>query len=528
MMKRSTVVTFQRVLLVSMLAVCLVTVSLAFEPDWVQAITGESDTTIPLAIESHPDGGALVFGQGYFTDSSTDEFAVVRLGVDGDVLSTYTYPGRVLASAERSPDGGFGFLGLMADGASVMKLNADGSHAWTWVFSGGDAGPVQIEISKSGKLYSLFGRYDPHLVCLTSSGELVYDIDIPDGLPSRLFKVDSDDNVYFCDHPDGIVRFAKFDSRFELLWDLTLPESDGVFARRLRLRSGGGGPVLLNDGHDGARVIAFRPNGEVEWRRDLSLDVSFAPENLWIGPAGEVSITGVVTHSVNSLSVSSALITADGSSLWQGEGSDLFFDIDRPHVGVTHHGGLYSAAVGHSEEHPGGALNIAAWTASGDLLDEGSVATEYYQEYTELSAVISYGICVDPFDNIYALYEVMDPQHGPSHMEVVGWHGFARLLEAEEGISPVAQPGSVALSPAWPNPFNASTSLRITLVNPQRVTLQVHDVLGRRVMQLVQGQQMAEGEHTISLRGENLPSGTYLITLQGETMSTSRRVTLVK
>ena len=88
-------------------------------------------------------------------------------------------------------------------------------------------------------------------------------------------------------------------------------------------------------------------------------------------------------------------------------------------------------------------------------------------------------------------------------------------------------PETFALAPAYPNPFNPATTLRLTLPQAQRVTVTVYDVLGRAVAVLHRG-PLAAGAHRLIFEAEGLPGGTYFVRAAGSTVTRTRIVTLVK
>lgn len=74
-------------------------------------------------------------------------------------------------------------------------------------------------------------------------------------------------------------------------------------------------------------------------------------------------------------------------------------------------------------------------------------------------------------------------------------------------------PRSARLLSNYPNPFSSATMLSYVLSAPQRVRLEVFDVLGRSFGVLVDGWQPA-GTHHARFDGAGLPPGLYLYRLQ--------------
>ncbi|MBS1260790.1 MAG: C5a peptidase [Calditrichaeota bacterium] len=73
-----------------------------------------------------------------------------------------------------------------------------------------------------------------------------------------------------------------------------------------------------------------------------------------------------------------------------------------------------------------------------------------------------------------------------------------------------ALPAEYALSDAYPNPFNPSTTLEVSLPEAAALTVDVYNIAGRRVATLAQGRHEA-GRHTLTFDGANLASGVYFI-----------------
>lgn len=88
-------------------------------------------------------------------------------------------------------------------------------------------------------------------------------------------------------------------------------------------------------------------------------------------------------------------------------------------------------------------------------------------------------------------------------------------------------PSRFTLSQNYPNPFNPSTSISYTISEPGLVKLEVFDVLGQKVADLVNEVQTA-GTHKIAFEASEIPSGIYIYRLSSDGQQTTRRMTLIK
>lgn len=98
-----------------------------------------------------------------------------------------------------------------------------------------------------------------------------------------------------------------------------------------------------------------------------------------------------------------------------------------------------------------------------------------------------------------------------SLMDNMGSTGGVVRTASEESYTGVEELVKLELS-SYPNPFSASTNIRFTLANDQRVEVEVYDMLGRNIKQLADG-EFAQGEHTINWNADKLEQGKYFIRL---------------
>ncbi|GAB5521619.1 MAG: hypothetical protein RhofKO_38700 [Rhodothermales bacterium] len=88
-------------------------------------------------------------------------------------------------------------------------------------------------------------------------------------------------------------------------------------------------------------------------------------------------------------------------------------------------------------------------------------------------------------------------------------------------------PQEAGLGVNYPNPFTQHTTIPYQLDQAGRVQLEVFDLLGRRVAELVDDVQAA-GTYTVPFETNALPSGTYLYRLRTEDHTETRTMIVVK
>ncbi len=103
------------------------------------------------------------------------------------------------------------------------------------------------------------------------------------------------------------------------------------------------------------------------------------------------------------------------------------------------------------------------------------------------------------------------------------------VTEIEEEINDIGY----ELLQNYPNPFNPVTNIFYSVPEKSQVTIKVYDILGREVVELVNGHR-EPGTYSISFNGSRLSSGMYVVSMQaGEfsyrrNFSRSRKILLMK
>jgi hypothetical protein len=94
-----------------------------------------------------------------------------------------------------------------------------------------------------------------------------------------------------------------------------------------------------------------------------------------------------------------------------------------------------------------------------------------------------------------------------------------------EPTIPVSQ--DIGLFSAFPNPFNAQTTIRYTLPAPSNISIDIFDIMGRKIETLISEKQQA-GEHSIVWNADGKPSGIYFYRLKVGDVSKTEKCILLK
>ncbi len=79
----------------------------------------------------------------------------------------------------------------------------------------------------------------------------------------------------------------------------------------------------------------------------------------------------------------------------------------------------------------------------------------------------------------------------------------------------------------YPNPFNATTTLRFSLPTARRVRLTLYNLLGEELLTILDEERDA-GEHRVSFDAKDFASGLYFVNLSSDGFSETRKVLLQK
>ena len=110
------------------------------------------------------------------------------------------------------------------------------------------------------------------------------------------------------------------------------------------------------------------------------------------------------------------------------------------------------------------------------------------------------------------------------YIDAIEFRGFG---PAAKLANEVPLPDEFNLSQNYPNPFNASTDITFALPQAAHVAVDVYNILGQHVTNLMDGHADA-GYHTVTWDASNVASGVYFYRLTTEDMVQTRKMMLLK
>jgi hypothetical protein len=110
--------------------------------------------------------------------------------------------------------------------------------------------------------------------------------------------------------------------------------------------------------------------------------------------------------------------------------------------------------------------------------------------------------------------------------------GGTDIVSEVEEIPIIKLPENIILRQNYPNPFNPNTEISFSLPRAGAVQLDVFNILGQRVISLIDG-ELPAGHHTVSWDGEDIngnqvASGVYFCRLKTDNFEQTRKMQLLK
>lgn len=208
---------------------------------------------------------------------------------------------------------------------------------------------------------------------------------------------------------------------------------------------------------------------------------------------------GIRGEDVGSITDAGAILVMQGSAsgIFPG-GAQYNYHQDNPNIeGDADEGDLFGHAL-----------------ATGDFDNDGFVDVAVGVPNEEINGALEAGA-------VNVLYNVFSTTLPASDY----WYQSAMPV-ANEPESP-GVPTEFSLQPAYPNPFNPSTTIQYNVAEAGAVRIAVYDALGRQVTILADDQH-TPGHHEVVFDAQGLASGVYLVRMEAGSTVQTQRITLQK
>ena len=159
--------------------------------------------------------------------------------------------------------------------------------------------------------------------------------------------------------------------------------------------------------------------------------------------------------------------------------------------------------------------------------DEGRVADQvaYDSSFPYLSGASMYLKNIASDNAIDTSWAMSETPYGDGDY---GTPGRAWDDSTSAGIDDVIElPKEFVLYPAYPNPFNPTTTIRFNIVITDASLLEIYDITGQMVETLV-NERLLSGKHEIIWNASNQSSGVYFVCLSNSTFQQTQKLILLK
>ena len=134
-------------------------------------------------------------------------------------------------------------------------------------------------------------------------------------------------------------------------------------------------------------------------------------------------------------------------------------------------------------------------------------------EFTQLDASVDNSNLLLQIASTSRVGSIIRPPHNP--------------LTPTDDIGTYPAPGKPNLHQNYPNPFNPQTKIAFTISELSNVSLNVYDLSGKQVGELV-NEQKAPGNYEVIFNGQNLASGFYIYKLTAGSFTEIKKMSLIK
>ena len=145
-------------------------------------------------------------------------------------------------------------------------------------------------------------------------------------------------------------------------------------------------------------------------------------------------------------------------------------------------------------------------------------------EYQKVGYVAGFGTTTEPKNYSYtdSKLQAGNYVYRLKQEDMNGASTYSKEVEVE-----VTTPATFSLEQNYPNPFNPTTMIQYSIPADQQVSLNIYNLLGQKVLTLVNEVQKA-GQHEVNFNASDLASGVYFYKLEAGSLSSIKKMILMK
>ena len=452
------------------------------------------------SVHQTTDGGFIAAGHTTPSTSFYSDVYLVKTDAFGDTVWTRTFGGNLSDKGydvKQTDDSGYIVVGYIRPPGEVftdvylIKTDENGDEIWAHNYGedDGDIGYSAIQTLDGG--YMVTG----YVNIISSDQCYIF-----------LMRTDADGDTVWTRTFDNYYMQGKG-------WDV-IRTQDGNYVAAGQTWPTGNGNVFL---------MKFDDNGDTLWMRNYGGDLlEFGNSVKQTQDGGFIIAGGSKSYGEGQYDVYLIRTDSEGDTLWTRTYGGYLDDFGHC-LDITFDGGYIIAGMSESFV----ALGIddlylirtdeygdTLWTSTYGDSGDGDIDWGYSVEQTTDGGFIVAGK-TQSYTNPY------------SRMWLLRFRWDGVLVEDWKEIQPVG----FQLLPAYPNPFNAQTTIPFTLDRAGKVKIDVFDITGRSVgVQYIESLQtwFSAGYHEVVWNAEGMSSGVYLVRMIGDSYSQTQKLLLIK
>jgi len=559
---------------------------------WVRKYNGAADTS-DWANAIGVDGSGNVYVTGGIVDSGTWEdydYATIKYYPNGDIAWVRKYRGLGdsydVADAIAVDDSGnvyvTGQSGTEEDDYVTIKYYPNGDTAWMRRYNGpayDDDRASAIAVDGSNNVYvtgeSEGGGTDDDYATIKyyPDGDTAwvrrYNGPGNSGDYASAIAVDGSGNVYVTGYSDVSDTLPTNQQYATIKY---YPNGDTAWVRRYNgpgndwdwayaIAVDGSGNVYVTGSsvgsgtHNDYATIKYYPNGDTAWVRRYNgegsgWDIAYA---ITVDSCGNVYVTGESYSSQTDFDYLTIKYDSSGNELWvetyngPGNGFDMAYAIavyGCNNVYVT--GSSVGSGTGNDYatiKYVQGLSRVSitddAFVPEADTVTVGD-SVRWTNNGAEPHTTTSDAKSAWDSDTLYpgeSFTFQLDsagsyPYHSKFHPSMIGTIVVQPSSDVKDETGDRERPSGFTLFQNYPNPFNQTTKIEFTLAKSGFVTLNIYDILGRKVRTLV-SEHLSSGYKSVLWDGKNesgkdVASGIYFYQLKVGDFTQTKKLVLLK